>query len=97
MNVEKFFKHFAEKKVLVCLKGLTGGPFEQTMALARRSELFYVILFALSTQCKNDLIHFTFPNGRQLGYSESVLSHCQLCPVKLSTKLCMGTFGRGPP
>ena len=28
-------------------------------------------------------------NGRQLGSSQQVISHCPLCPVKLSTELCM--------
>ena len=31
------------------------------------------------------------PNGRQLGGSELVISHCSLCPVKLSTEFCMWT------
>ena len=31
-------------------------------------------------------------NGRQLGSSELVISHCLLCPVKLSTEFCMITM-----
>ena len=34
-------------------------------------------------------------NGRQLGSSELVISHCPLCPVKLSTEFCMGCFCGG--
>ena len=35
------------------------------------------------------------PNGRQLGSSELVISHCPLCPVKMSTEFCM-TMGDLP-
>ena len=49
----------------------------------------FVILFALSTTVNMTLSPSLLANGRQLGCSEPVISHCPLCPVKLSTKFCM--------
>ena len=36
-------------------------------------------------------------NGHQLGSSEYVISHCPLCPVKLSTEFCMIWSAALPP
>ena len=64
------------------------------MALAKRSELFlsYVLL---SPHIANRTISPSLlTNGRQLGCSEKVVSHCLLCPVKLSTEFCMPFMDR---
>ena len=60
------------------------------MALSRRSELF-LSYFLLSLQTVNMTLSTSLiANGRQLGCSESVILHCPLCPVKLSTEFFMG-------
>ena len=59
------------------------------MALANRSKFFSY--FLLSPHIVNMTLSTSLvANGRQLGCSESVISHCPLCPVKLSTEFCMG-------
>ena len=65
------------------------GVLDKWTALAKRSELFLTyILFPPQTE-NITLSASLLTNGRQLGSSEYDISHCPLCPVKLSTELCM--------
>ena len=59
------------------------------MALTRRSELFLSYFFLSPHTLNMTLSTSLIANGRQLGCSESVILHWQLCPVKLSTEFCM--------
>ena len=59
----------------------------------KRSELFLSNLLLLQHTINMTLSTSLTINGRQLGCSESVISHCSLCPLELSTEFCIG--GRG--
>ena len=63
------------------------------MALARRSELFLSYFLLFQHTINMTLSTSLNANGRQLGSSESVISHCPLGPVKLSTEFCMTATG----
>ena len=46
-------------------------------------------IFALSTTANMTLSPSLLVNGRELGSSERIISHCPLCPVKMSREFCM--------
>ena len=59
------------------------------MALARRFELFLSYLLLPPNTANMTLSPSLLANGRQLRCLRQVISHCLLCPVKLSTELFM--------
>ena len=62
------------------------------MVLTKRYELF-LSYFLLSPHTVNMTLSTSLiANGRQLGCSESVISHCPLCQVKLSREFCMAVL-----
>ena len=54
-----------------------------------RAELFLSYILPPPRTVNMTLSPLLLANGRQLGSSELVISHCPLCLVKLSTEFCM--------
>ena len=62
------------------------------MAHPRRPKLFLSYILLPPHTVNMTLSPSLNSNGHQLGSSEYVISHCPLCPVKLSTEFCMETW-----
>ena len=59
------------------------------IAHPRRPKLFLSYILLPQHTVNMTLSPSLNSNGHQLGSSEYVISHCPLCPVKLSTEFCM--------